>query len=405
MDPALVEELRADIRQALNNRKLVAWPIACRLAWHASGTFDAQTNTGGSNGATMRFGPEADDPANAGLSIPRDLLMQVKKKHPNVSLADIYTFAGALAIEYAGGPKIPFQFGRSDDRDGRRCPAHGRLPDAAQGADHLRDVFYRMGFDDREIVALSGGHSLGRCHFSRSGFDGKWTHAPLVFDNAYFKNLINLTWVERKWDGNKQYTDAESGELMMLPTDLALKTDPSFRHYVELYANDQGVFFRDFADAFGRLLALGTPANCCPFAAKAKAHAARTAPGAAFREACMHGSAAPELRTLASKCNPHEGEPFSKRTAMHKAGFWGHVHAIEVLNDLGLAVNVQDADGDTPLHDASKLGHAATARAMLASKGAAAALKMRNKNGKTPLDLAIEYNKADVIQALRSARL
>ena len=44
----------------------------------------------------------------------------------------------------------------------------GRLPNADMGspqktADHLRDgVFYRMGFDDREIVALSGAHALGR---------------------------------------------------------------------------------------------------------------------------------------------------------------------------------------------------------------------------------------------------
>jgi len=40
----------------------------------------------------------------------------------------------------------------------------GRLPDASQGAQHLRDVFYRMGFDDEAIVALSGAHTLGRCH-------------------------------------------------------------------------------------------------------------------------------------------------------------------------------------------------------------------------------------------------
>lgn len=39
-----------------------------------------------------------------------------------------------------------------------------QLPDASQGAEHLREVFYRMGFNDREIVALSGGHTLGRCH-------------------------------------------------------------------------------------------------------------------------------------------------------------------------------------------------------------------------------------------------
>ena len=62
----------------------------------------------------------------------------------------------------------------------------GRLPDAKQGHDHLRDIFYRMGFVDREIVALSGAHALGRAHPDRSGFDGPWTKEPLVFDNTYF---------------------------------------------------------------------------------------------------------------------------------------------------------------------------------------------------------------------------
>jgi catalase (peroxidase I) len=33
-----------------------------------------------------------------------------------------------------------------------------------------------MGFDDREIVALIGAHSLGRCHRDRSGFEGPWTN-------------------------------------------------------------------------------------------------------------------------------------------------------------------------------------------------------------------------------------
>lgn len=47
-----------------------------------------------------------------------------------------------------------------------------RLPDGALGADHIREVFGRMGFSDQEIVALSGAHALGRCHSDRSGFDG-----------------------------------------------------------------------------------------------------------------------------------------------------------------------------------------------------------------------------------------
>ncbi len=49
---------------------------------------------------------------------------------------------------------------------------------------HIRDVFYRMGFNDREIVALCGAHALGRCHTDRSGYWGPWT-----FSGGFFKNV------------------------------------------------------------------------------------------------------------------------------------------------------------------------------------------------------------------------
>ncbi len=53
-------------------------PVLLRLAWHASGTYDKLTGTGGSNGATMRFAPEAGHGANAGLKAARDFLVPVK---------------------------------------------------------------------------------------------------------------------------------------------------------------------------------------------------------------------------------------------------------------------------------------------------------------------------------------
>ena len=53
-------------------------PVLLRLAWHASGTYDKETGTGGSNGATMRFSPEGDHGANAGLKAARDFLEPVK---------------------------------------------------------------------------------------------------------------------------------------------------------------------------------------------------------------------------------------------------------------------------------------------------------------------------------------
>ena len=55
-------------------------PVLVRLAWHASGTYDAATGTGGSNGATMRFAPESDHGANAGLKAARDFLEPIKGK-------------------------------------------------------------------------------------------------------------------------------------------------------------------------------------------------------------------------------------------------------------------------------------------------------------------------------------
>jgi len=53
-------------------------PVLLRLAWHASGTYDKDTGTGGSNGATMRFAPESGYGANAGLVAARDFLEPVK---------------------------------------------------------------------------------------------------------------------------------------------------------------------------------------------------------------------------------------------------------------------------------------------------------------------------------------
>ena len=42
------------------------------------------------------------------------------------------------------GPKIPWRPGRIDGFAAQATP-DGRLPDATQGADHLRSIFYRMG--------------------------------------------------------------------------------------------------------------------------------------------------------------------------------------------------------------------------------------------------------------------
>ncbi|RYH06232.1 hypothetical protein EON65_43130, partial [archaeon] len=157
-------------------------PTLVRLAWHAAGTYSIHDKTGGSNGASMRYSPESDWGANKGLKGARDLLEAIRQKHPGLTTADLWTLAGATAIEAMGGPVVPWRSGRTDapPNDTKKTLPDGRLPNANMGNpaatnSHIRDIFGRMGFNDREIVALIGAHALGRCHVEASGFWGPWT--------------------------------------------------------------------------------------------------------------------------------------------------------------------------------------------------------------------------------------
>ncbi|KAF2184413.1 class II peroxidase [Zopfia rhizophila CBS 207.26] len=233
-------------------------PVLLRLAWHASGTYDKETGTGGSNGATMRFAPEGDHGANAGLKAARDFLESIKEQFPWISYSDLWILSGICAIQEMQGPKIPFRPGRSD-RDVSFCTPDGRLPDASKDQKHIRAIFGRMGFSDREMVALSGAHALGRCHTDRSGYDGPWTFSPTTLTNDYYKLLLEEKWSWKKWNGPKQFEDVKTKSLMMLPTDMALIKDKGFRPHVERYAKDNDVFFKDFAEAVTTLFELGVP--------------------------------------------------------------------------------------------------------------------------------------------------
>ena len=59
-----------------------------------------------------------------------------------------------------GGPKIEWRPGRSDYADDTRYPGRGRLPDGAQGSDHLRAVFTdALGFNDQVRASPQTSHA------------------------------------------------------------------------------------------------------------------------------------------------------------------------------------------------------------------------------------------------------
>jgi L-ascorbate peroxidase len=271
------QTLQADLKFLLDKTNCA--PIIVRLAWHDSGTYDKNIpisewpKCGGAN-ASIRFEPEINHGANAGLVEALRLLKAVKAKYENISWSDVIQMASATAIESCGGPVIDMKYGRVDAESPEQCSPEGNLPGAAKPfadgsetpQDHLRKVFYRMGFNDREIVALSGAHTLGRAYPERSGFgksstkytdgssvaraDGKtgigrkggqsWTEKWLKFDNSYFAVVPD-----------------NDEDLLKLETDSSLYIDPSMQPIALEYKYNQDVFFNDYASAHKKLSELG----------------------------------------------------------------------------------------------------------------------------------------------------
>lgn len=257
-----------DYQQVYNDiaRKIAEYPeydensgfnaVLLRLSWHASGTYVKDTNSGGSYGGTMIYAQEELDGANNGLQHARSFLQEFAVKYPWISRGDLWTLAGVAGVQEAGGPKIPWGPGRVDNNTGENVPPNGLLPDASRDGKYVKDLFARMGFNEQETVALLGAHVLGRCHPYNSGYKGPWGPSFNQFTNDFYVRLLG-SWHVKKWDGPKQYEDDETGDFMMLPTDIALKEESYFLKYVKQYADDQDLFFRDFSAAYSKLISLG----------------------------------------------------------------------------------------------------------------------------------------------------
>jgi len=174
-------------------------------------------------------------------------------------------------------------------------------PDPVLSARDVRETFARMAMNDEETVALvAGGHTFGKAHGAgdpgkfvgpepeaapiqamglgwinsmgsgkgvdtiTSGIEGAWTTNPIVWDNDYFKILLENEWeLTTSPAGAKQWIPqggAMAGSVpdahdpsrshapIMTTADLALKFDPEYlKISKDFYANPD-----KFADAFAR---------------------------------------------------------------------------------------------------------------------------------------------------------
>lgn len=95
-----VEKATRDLETLLEECECA--PIMLRLAWHDAGTFSKWDGSGGPTGS-IRFAPESEHGANAGLAWAREKLESIRANHPGMSYADLYQLAGAVAVKLTVG--------------------------------------------------------------------------------------------------------------------------------------------------------------------------------------------------------------------------------------------------------------------------------------------------------------
>ncbi|KAJ1401130.1 Secretory peroxidase [Sesbania bispinosa] len=138
-----------------------------------------------------------------------------------VSCADILTIAARDSVQILGGPSWDVKLGRRDARTASRSAANNGIPPPTSNLNQLISRFNALGLSTKDLVALSGGHTIGQARCTnfrariynetniessfartrqsscpRSTGSGDNNLAPLdlqtptSFDNHYFKNLI-----------------------------------------------------------------------------------------------------------------------------------------------------------------------------------------------------------------------
>lgn len=173
-----------------------------------------------------------------------------------------------------GGPFYNVRLGRKDGLISKESNVEGNLPRVNQTIDQLIDYFNTRGFTIQEMVALSGGHTIGFSHCKEFtdrlfNFSATTPTDPDIYPKFAEKlkamcanfhtdtamSAFNDVMTPGKFD-NMYFQNLARG-LGLLATDNALIKDARTKPFVDLYAVNQTAFFNDFSHAMEKLSVFG----------------------------------------------------------------------------------------------------------------------------------------------------
>ncbi|CAL5386317.1 unnamed protein product [Camellia sinensis] len=201
-----------------------------------------------------------------GFNVIDDIKSKVEGICPGiVSCADIVAIAARDSVEVLGGPTWEVKLGRRDSKTASFSAANsGVIPPPFSTLNNLINRFQAVGLSTKDMVALSGAHTIGQARcllfrtriYNETNIDSSFAEkkqgscpfpsgsgdnnlapldleSPTVFDNEYYKNLIN-----------------QKG---LLHSDQILHNGGSTDSLVEKYSQSSNTFNSDFTAAMVKM--------------------------------------------------------------------------------------------------------------------------------------------------------
>ncbi|XP_073035997.1 lignin-forming anionic peroxidase-like [Primulina eburnea] len=260
--PNAVATIRTSIRQAVSRERRMAASLI-RLHFHDCFVQGCDASILLDDADTIQSEKNAFPNAGSvrGYQVIDAAKSAVERICPGVvSCADILTLAARDASVAVGGPSWNVRLGRRDSTTASISRANSDLPAPFHELNVITDLFANKGLSERDMVALSGAHTLGqsqcqnfrtriysngtsdidagfassrRRQCPQNGGDANLAPLDLVtpnsFDNNYYKNLM-----QRKG---------------LLHSDQVLFNGGSSDGIVSEYSRNQQTFYSDFGSA------------------------------------------------------------------------------------------------------------------------------------------------------------
>ncbi|CAI0553757.1 unnamed protein product [Linum tenue] len=202
-----------------------------------------------------------------GFEIIDSIKSNLEKACPGVvSCTDVLTLAAREAVYLTGGPYWSLAFGRRDGLTTSETAANEQLPGPFEPLDNITRKFAAKGLDTKDVVVLSGGHTLG---FAQCGvFAGSGRPDPSL-DASFLQSLQSTCPNRNESNSNLAPLDASSSKFDnvyykllvnssgLLRSDQALMSDNVTGSMVVGYSKFPFLFYKDFGASMVKMAGIG----------------------------------------------------------------------------------------------------------------------------------------------------